>query len=655
MKHSKVPAYGADVLRFWVATTDSTSDVSIGPSVVGKASDALRKVRNTCLTRLKDIRLHWISQLQGDIPLEDVPGSVFLEEGWMPSAKEWENHDLARDWTAIRQLRLEVNRVVEKMRQAGRVGSHLECSVSVSASESDPRMQTLLFPHNRSSSELPDVFRCSSAEIVDLEHDIENAEQFKADCQRSMGTNEAPINITLVLTSAKGHKCPRCWKYAPEVPKMRVPSARRFVTAVCVLLLAGRGSRTLCFYIMSLVKRLRALTLTRASSPSSWKLFSVFLNDLKDHRVDKVLLAREYCTVYTKDHGDLYKVLVPPRTTMSYLVDLLRQYQVEFGSIPVSALRRFVPIAFSLVPFLYLGLTYKLLRRMFTNETGTVGKDGTKDSCTTHATARISFQDVAGIDDARKELEEVVDFLQHPTKYHAIGAKIPKGVLLCGPSGTGKTLLARAVASEAGVAFLFCSASDFVEMLVGRGAARVRDLFTQASEYPQCVVFIDEIDALAKARGGLNSNDEREQTLNQLLTEMDGFEGKNNGVLVLAATNRPEVLDPALCRPGRFDRHVVVGLPDTTGREQILHVHCRHVRLDPDVDLARIAEQCGHVGQRSGAQLACLVNEAALLAVRQGATRIKHAHFELAMTRAAASRTQRMAGSSLEFPLENEA
>ncbi|KAI9908649.1 hypothetical protein PsorP6_004048 [Peronosclerospora sorghi] len=202
MKHSKIPAYGANVLRFWVATTDYTSDVSIGPSVVGKASDALRKVRNT---------------LQGDIPLEDVPGSVVLEEGWMPSAKEWENHDLARDWTAIRQQRFEVNRVVEKMRQAGRVSSQLECSVSVIASKSDPRMQTLLFPHNRSSSELPDVFMCSSVEIVHLEDDIENAEQFKADCQLSMGTNEAPINIKLVLTSAKGHKCPRCWKYAPEV------------------------------------------------------------------------------------------------------------------------------------------------------------------------------------------------------------------------------------------------------------------------------------------------------------------------------------------------------------------------------------------------------------------------------------------------------
>ncbi|EGZ14735.1 hypothetical protein PHYSODRAFT_255196 [Phytophthora sojae] len=256
---------------------------------------------------------------------------------------------------------------------------------------------------------------------------------------------------------------------------------------------------------------------------------------------------------------------------------------------------------------------------------------------------RISFDDVAGIDGARKELEEVVDFLRHPARYQAIGAKVPKGVMLCGPSGTGKTLLARAVASEAGVAFLFCSASDFVEMLVGRGAARVRDLFTQASQYPQCIIFIDEIDALAKARGGFNSNDEREQTLNQLLTEMDGFEGNVNGVIVIAATNRPEVLDPALCRPGRFDRHVYVGLPDAKGREAILEVHCRNVRLDSEVDLSVIAEECGQLGQRSGAQLASLVNEAALLA---------HAHFELAMNRAFESQTRNIAGSSFEFTME---
>lgn len=230
-----------------------------------------------------------------------------------------------------------------------------------------------------------------------------------------------------------------------------------------------------------------------------------------------------------------------------------------------------------------------------------------------------------------------------------MGAKVPKGVLLCGPSGTGKTLLARAVASEAGVAFLFCSASDFVEMLVGRGAARVRDLFTQASQHPQCIIFIDEIDALAKARGGFNSNDEREQTLNQLLTEMDGFEGNANGVIVIAATNRPEVLDPALCRPGRFDRHVYVGFPDATGREEILRVHTKSVRLDDDVDFKVLADECGQLGQRSGAQLASLVNEAALLAVRHGDLTVKHRHFELAMARAYEAHAKNLTGVPYEF------
>lgn len=346
-----------------------------------------------------------------------------------------------------------------------------------------------------------------------------------------------------------------------------------------------------------------------------------------------------------------YRVLVPPRTENTYILDALVQSGVEFGSVTPSTTSRLVPFALALMPFLYLGLTYKMLRGMFGTDAGGVGKDGTKKARKQQELQRISFDDVAGIDGARKELEEVVDFLRHPTRYQAIGAKVPKGVMLCGPSGTGKTLLARAVASEAGVAFLFCSASDFVEMLVGRGAARVRDLFTQASQYPQCIIFIDEIDALAKARGGFNSNDEREQTLNQLLTEMDGFEGNANGVIVIAATNRPEVLDPALCRPGRFDRHVYVGLPDTKGREAILEVHCRNVRLDSEVDLSVIAEECGQLGQRSGAQLASLVNEAALLAVRHGDTSIKHAHFELAMNRAFESQTRSIAGSSFEFTM----
>ncbi|KAG3028673.1 hypothetical protein PC121_g20824 [Phytophthora cactorum] len=435
---------------------------------------------------------------------------------------------------------------------------------------------------------------------------------------------------------------------------MRVPSARRLVTAICVLLLAGKGAQRLRLFVASVLGKFRALTAAGAPASPSWRLFSSFLGDLRDHRIGKVLLAGDHCIVQSKDGVETYKVLVPPRTENTYILDALVRSGVEFGSVTPSTSSKLMPVAIALMPFLYLGLTYKMLRGMYGTDAGAVGKDGTKKVRKQQQTERIAFDDVAGIDGARKELEEVVDFLRHPARYHAIGAKVPKGVLLCGPSGTGKTLLARAVASEAGVAFLFCSASDFVEMLVGRGAARVRDLFTQASQYPQCIIFIDEIDALAKARGGLNSNDEREQTLNQLLTEMDGFEGNVNGVIVIAATNRPEVLDPALCRPGRFDRHVYVGLPDAKGREEILEVHCRNVKLDGEVDLSVVAEECGPMGQRSGAQLASLVNEAALLAVRHGDTSIKYKHFEQAMNRAFASQTRSIAESSFEFTMEDD-
>ena len=227
----------------------------------------------------------------------------------------------------------------------------------------------------------------------------------------------------------------------------------------------------------------------------------------------------------------------------------------------------------------------------------------------------VTFKDVAGADEAKQELEEVVEFLRNPGKFNAIGAKIPKGVLLFGPPGTGKTLLARAVAGEAGVPFFTISGSDFVEMFVGVGASRVRDLFSQAKKNAPCIIFIDEIDAVGRQRGaGLGGgHDEREQTLNQLLVEMDGF-GANEGIITIAATNRPDILDPALLRPGRFDRQVTVGRPDLRGREAILQVHARNKPLDPDVDLKTIAKK---VPGFTGADLSNLLNEAALLAARQ--------------------------------------
>ena len=237
----------------------------------------------------------------------------------------------------------------------------------------------------------------------------------------------------------------------------------------------------------------------------------------------------------------------------------------------------------------------------------------------------IKFSDVAGEDEAKENLTEIVDYLHNPDKYKEIGASMPKGILLVGPPGTGKTMLAKAVAGEANVPFFSMSGSEFVEMFVGMGASKVRDLFKQAKEKAPCIVFIDEIDAIGKKRDGqLGGNDEREQTLNQLLTEMDGFEG-NTGVIILAATNRPESLDPALTRPGRFDRRVPVELPDLKGREDILRVHARKIKVEGDVDYNRIARMASGA---SGAELANIVNEAALRAVRNGRKRATQADLE---------------------------
>ena len=238
----------------------------------------------------------------------------------------------------------------------------------------------------------------------------------------------------------------------------------------------------------------------------------------------------------------------------------------------------------------------------------------------------IKFSDVAGEDEAKENLTEIVDYLHNPKKYEEIGAKMPKGLLLVGPPGTGKTMLAKAVAGEAGVPFFSMSGSEFVEMFVGLGASKVRDLFKQAKEKAPCIVFIDEIDAIGgkRSNGGVGGHDEREQTLNQLLTEMDGFEG-NSGVVILAATNRPETLDPALTRPGRFDRRVPVELPDLKGREEILKVHTKKIKVDPNVDFTRIARMASGA---SGAELANIVNEAALRAVRAGRKAASQADLE---------------------------
>ena len=280
------------------------------------------------------------------------------------------------------------------------------------------------------------------------------------------------------------------------------------------------------------------------------------------------------------------------------------------------------------LPFLLiLGIAFFVLRQMQKgSSSGAMGFGKSKAKLLTEKHGKVTFEDVAGIDEAREELQEIVEFLKDPHKFSRLGGKIPKGALLVGSPGTGKTLLARAIAGEAGVPFFSISGSDFVEMFVGVGASRVRDMFEQAKKNAPCIVFIDEIDAVGRSRGaGLgNQNDEREQTLNQLLVEMDGFEA-NEGVIIVAATNRPDVLDPALLRPGRFDRQVVVPRPDIDGRVKILDVHMKKVPLAPDVDGRVIAR--GTPGF-SGADLANLVNEAALLAARRGKRLVAMQEFE---------------------------
>ena len=310
------------------------------------------------------------------------------------------------------------------------------------------------------------------------------------------------------------------------------------------------------------------------------------------------------------------------------LVDRLSAAGVDYRAKAEEQTSFWMIMLYQSLPFLLiLGIAFFVMRQMQKNAgSGAMGFGKSRAKMLTEKQGRVTFDDVAGIDEAREELQEIVDFLKDPTRFARLGGKIPKGALLVGSPGTGKTLLARAIAGEANVPFFTISGSDFVEMFVGVGASRVRDMFEQAKKNAPCIVFIDEIDAVGRHRGaGLgNGNDEREQTLNQLLVEMDGFES-NEGIIIVAATNRPDVLDPALLRPGRFDRQVVVPRPDIEGREKILQVHMKKTPLAPDVDARTIAR--GTPGF-SGADLANLVNEAALLAARKGKRLVAMKEFE---------------------------
>ncbi len=355
--------------------------------------------------------------------------------------------------------------------------------------------------------------------------------------------------------------------------------------------------------------------------------YSTFLDKVDQGTVKDASISRE-SIVWTSSAGEKFRTRPLPVPDAT-LVPTLRNKGVTVSARAEEGSSIWYVLLVQSLPFLlFLGIAFFVVRQMQKNSGagGAMGFGKSRAKMLTQKEGRVTFDDVAGIDEAREELEEIVEFLKDPSKFARLGGKIPKGALLVGSPGTGKTLLARAIAGEAGVPFFTISGSDFVEMFVGVGASRVRDMFEQAKKSAPCIVFIDEIDAVGRHRGaGLgNGNDEREQTLNQLLVEMDGFEA-NEGIIIIAATNRPDVLDPALLRPGRFDRQVVVPRPDIEGRVKILEVHMKKVPLAPDVDARVIAR--GTPGF-SGADLANLVNEAALTAARKGKRLVAMLEFE---------------------------
>ena len=346
--------------------------------------------------------------------------------------------------------------------------------------------------------------------------------------------------------------------------------------------------------------------------------YGTFMEMTEKQEIGQVEVQENQILFTSQDGAQIYKTGLMNDPELIYR---LRESGAVFASEIVEEMSPFLSVLLSWVLpiLLFVGLGQMMAKRMMNKAGGSnsmmFGMGRSNAKVYVKSSEGIKFSDVAGEDEAKENLTEIVDYLHNPEKYREIGASMPKGILLVGPPGTGKTMLAKAVAGEANVPFFSISGSEFVEMFVGMGASKVRDLFKQAKEKAPCIVFIDEIDAIGKKRDGqMGGNDEREQTLNQLLTEMDGFEG-NTGVIILAATNRPESLDPALTRPGRFDRRVPVELPDLQGREEILKVHAKKIRVDQGVDFRQIARMASGA---SGAELANIVNEAALRAVRDG-------------------------------------
>lgn len=402
------------------------------------------------------------------------------------------------------------------------------------------------------------------------------------------------------------------------------------------------------FIMIVLFLALNSLTSTKQSPVFSVD-YTQFKNLVSEGTIKRVAIEEEQYIGYTLS---LKAVESSPRSAIgeegtalqaytTYRLDdpnfypFLDAHDVEYyATAPVKPSFLSSLLSYILPLVLFIIVWRILFRRMGSGGQGVLSFSQNKAKIVAEGDTGIRFDDVAGADESKYELEEVVDFLQNPTKYTEIGGRIPKGVLLVGPPGTGKTLLAKAVAGESGVPFFKMSGADFVEMFVGVGAARVRDLFRQAREHSPCIIFIDEIDAIGRSRtaAGIGGNDEREQTLNQLLVEMDGFDSRT-GVIILAATNRPEILDPALLRPGRFDRQVLIDKPDLDGRHAILKIHTRNIKLGDDVDLRKIAQAAAGL---AGADLANIANEAALMAVRAERKTVSQVDFEEAIEKSVA-------------------
>ena len=375
-----------------------------------------------------------------------------------------------------------------------------------------------------------------------------------------------------------------------------------------------RGLKNVLLYLLIIVAAVAAInSFSEGTKSKSEITYTSFLQEVQRKNVESVTITGDHSITGKLKTGTEFTTYAPSDES---IYNKLTEGGVDVTAQPPEQPAWWISLLSSALPIvLIIGFWFFMMQSTQGGSGRVMNFGKSRAKMQGEGKVNVTFKDVAGADEAKQELEEVVEFLRNPSKFNAIGAKIPKGVLLFGPPGTGKTLLARAVAGEAGVPFFTISGSDFVEMFVGVGASRVRDLFSQAKKNAPCIIFIDEIDAVGRQRGaGLGGgHDEREQTLNQLLVEMDGF-GANEGIITIAATNRPDILDPALLRPGRFDRQVTVGRPDLRGREAILQVHARNKPLDPDVDLKTIAKK---VPGFTGADLSNLLNEAALLAARQ--------------------------------------